>query len=97
MWLYNWWKDFGMNKEETDPTILSLLKPLHYVRDLNYQGPNDMELFKLYIMNHFQWGVKLQTLLQRTNGQLYITRKIYTKAWDSSYYHQKFNSHFEND
>jgi hypothetical protein len=45
-WLYNWWKDFGINKEEADPNILSLFTPLHYVRDLNFQGPNDQEIFR---------------------------------------------------
>lgn len=96
-WLYSWWKDFGFNKEEADPNVLSLFCPLNYVRDLNFQGPNDQEIYQLYIMNHFQWVVKIQTMLQRQNGILQYVRKIYTKAWDTLYYPEKFSSHIEND
>lgn len=96
-WLSTWWKDFGVNKEEADPTMLSLFTPLQQVRDLYFQGPNDEELLQIYIMNHYQWGIQIKTSLQRMQGHLSFVRKIYTKAWDTLYYPERFNSHIEND
>jgi hypothetical protein len=58
IWLADWWKDFGINKEEVDPMILYSFTPLHHVRDLNYQGPNDGELLYMFILHHYQWGIK---------------------------------------
>jgi hypothetical protein len=68
-----------------------------YVRDLNFQGPNDQEIYQLYIQNHFQWAVRIQTLLQRQNGILQYVRKIYTKAWDTYIILKRFSTHIEND
>lgn len=96
-WLADWWKDFGLNKEETDPSIISSFASLHHVRDLNYQGPNDAEILRMFIMNHHQWGIKSRTILQRINGRLNIVRKIYTKSWDTLRYPERFSSFIEND
>jgi hypothetical protein len=79
IWLTDWWKDFGINKEEADPHILYSFTPLYHVRDLNYQGPNNDEILRMFILNHYQWGIKIKTTLQRINGTLYIVRKTYTK------------------
>jgi hypothetical protein len=96
-WLYTWWQDFGINKEEADPSLISQFYSLNMVRDLNFQGPNNMELYQIYLQNHFQWALQVQFLLQRKNGVLQFIRKIYTKPWDTLYYPEKFNTHIEND
>lgn len=96
-WLYTWWQHFGVNKEEMDLWIISRFFHLNQVRDLNFQGPNDQEIFQIHIQNHVQWGVRIKTMLQRENGIIKYVRKIYTKAWDTLYYPDKFNTHIEND
>jgi len=97
IWLIDWWKSFGLNKEETDPNILNSFTPLYHVRDLNYQGPNDDEILRIFIMNHHKWGIKSKTILQRINGRLHIVRKIYTKSWDTLQYPERFSSFIENE
>jgi hypothetical protein len=54
-------------------------------------------MYQLYLQNHFQWAIKVQTMLQRQNGILQYIRKIYTKSWDTLYYPEKFSTHIEND
>jgi hypothetical protein len=97
VWIADWWKDFGLNKEAIDPHILSSFVPLSTVRDLYYQGPNDGEILRMFILNHYQWGIKSKTVLQRINGALFIVRKIYTKSWDTLQYPDRFSSFIEND
>jgi hypothetical protein len=96
-WLYDWWLDFSINKEEADPNILSHFFPLYQVRDINYRGPNDYELYMLYIQNHLQWALQTRTTLLRQNGVLTYNRRIYTKAWDTLLYPEKFSTFIEND
>lgn len=64
---------------------------------MDYQEPNNPELYQLYIQNHFQWVVRVQTLLQRQNGILHYVMKINTKAWDTLYCPEKFSTHIKND
>jgi len=70
---------------------------MHYVRDLNFQGQNDPEILQIYLMNHYQWAVRIKLMLQRTNGVLYIVHKVYTKAWDTLQYPARFSTFIEND
>lgn len=96
-WLYTWWQDFGVNKEEADPHMISRFYHLNFVRDLNFQGPSNPKLYQIYPQNHVQWAVWIQTPLQRQNSVLQYVRKVYTKAWDTLYYLDRFNTHIEND
>jgi hypothetical protein len=91
LWLADWWKDFGLNKGAIDPRILSSFTPLSSVQDLFRQGPNDGELLRSFIFNHYQWAVKTKTIVQILNGQPFIARKIYTKCWDTLNYPERFS------
>jgi hypothetical protein len=97
IWISNWWKDFGLNKGAIDPDILSSFTPLSVVQDLFRQGPNDGEILRLFILNHFQWAIRSRIILQMINGSPFIARRIYTKAWDTLHYPERFSSFIEND
>lgn len=97
IWIADWWRDFGLNKGAIDPHILSSYTSISVVRDLFFQGPNDGEILRHFILNHFQWAIKSRTILQMINGLPFIARKIYTKSWDTLHYLERFSSFIEND
>jgi hypothetical protein len=97
IWIADWWRDFGLNKEAIDPYILGSCISLTAVRDLYLQGPNDGEILRMFILNHFQWGIKSKTILQIINGVPFIVRKNLYKMWDTLHYPERFSSFIEND
>jgi len=97
LWLADWWKDFGLNKGAIDPHILNSISPLQSLQNLFEICPNEGELLCLFILNHFQWAVKVKTIVQIMNNQPFIARKIYTKSWDTLHYPKRFSMHIEDD
>ena len=90
-------EDFGLNKGSIDPRILSSISPLQSIQNLFEYRSNEGEMLCHFILNHFQWVVKVKSIIQIMNGQPFIAGKVYTKMWDTLNYEQRFLTHNEND